>query len=118
MKQSLRIEELFMFVLGVYLFTQLNMDWWWFPALILLPDIGMLGYLVNARAGAITYNIFHHKGIAVAVYLLGIYIGSYTLQLVGVILFSHSAMDRMLGYGLKYEDSFFNTHLGKIGRDK
>jgi len=38
----------------------------------------------------------------------------YTL--VGIILFSHSAMDRVFGYGLKYPDSFKNTHLGKIGK--
>jgi len=118
MEKSLRIEEVFMFGLGVYLFALLNMDWWWFPALILLPDIGMLGYLKSAKIGAITYNLFHHKGAAIAMYLLGIYLENYILQLIGIILFSHSAMDRMLGYGLKFEDSFFNTHLGKIGKNK
>ncbi len=118
MKKALRIEEVCMFILGVYLFTLLNMDWWWFPALILLPDIGMLGYLKNPKMGSMTYNLLHHKGVAIALYLLGIYLESYILQLIGIVLFSHSAMDRMLGYGLKFEDSFFNTHLGRIGKDK
>ena len=36
------------------------------------------------------------------------------LMLVGIILFGHSCMDRMLGFGLKYPDSFKNTHLGAI----
>jgi hypothetical protein len=78
----------------------------------------MLGYLMNPKIGAITYNLFHHKGVAIAMYLFGIYSENYILQLIGIILFSHSAMDRMLGYGLKFEDSFFNTHLGKIGKNK
>jgi len=118
MQRSLKIEELFMFILGVYLFTLLHIDWWWFPVLILLPDIGMLGYLKSSKIGAVTYNLFHHKGIAIALYFLGMYLENYILQLIGIILFSHSAMDRMLGYGLKFEDSFYNTHLGRIGKEK
>jgi hypothetical protein len=39
------------------------------------------------------------------------------LQLIGVILLGHSSLDRALGYGLKYEDSFQNTHLGRIGKE-
>ncbi|TAG51385.1 MAG: DUF4260 family protein, partial [Runella slithyformis] len=31
---------------------------------------------------------------------------------IGIILFAHSAMDRIAGYGLKYEDAFKHTHLG------
>jgi len=38
------------------------------------------------------------------------------LMFAGTILFGHSSFDRVLGYGLKYEDAFQNTHLGRIGR--
>jgi len=38
------------------------------------------------------------------------------IQLMGVILFSHAAMDRIFGYGLTYFDTFNNTHLGEIGK--
>jgi len=31
-------------------------------------------------------------------------------------LFGHSSFDRVMGYGLKHEDAFQNTHLGRIGR--
>ena len=31
-------------------------------------------------------------------------------------LYGHSSFDRVLGYGLKHEDAFQNTHLGRIGR--
>ena len=115
MKNSLKFEELAMFCLGIFLFNQLNFAWWWFLVLILLPDIGMIGYLVNSKVGAITYNIFHHKGIAIVIYFIGVYLHNEIIELIGVILFSHSSMDRMFGYGLKYNDSFNNTHLGIIG---
>lgn len=114
MKLALKLEEFFELGLAIYLFSQLDYDWWWFLVLILTPDIGMLGYLVNPKVGAFTYNLFHHKGIAIAIYLLGTYLGDQMLMLIGVILFGHSAMDRFFGYGLKYPDSFKNTHLGRI----
>ncbi len=47
--------------------------------------------------------------------LPGLYLGSPLWQAAGVILFAHTAMDRMLGYGLKYEKGFIFTHLGTIG---
>lgn len=31
-------------------------------------------------------------------------------------MLAHSSLDRVLGYGLKYPDSFSHTHLGRIGR--
>lgn len=115
MKTSLKIEELVMFALGCYLFSTLGMSWGWFVGLFLLPDIGMLGYAINARAGAFTYNIFHHKAIAVALYFLGLWLDSTYLSFSGILMFSHACFDRMFGYGLKYETDFKDTHLGKIG---
>lgn len=114
MKSILKLEELFQFILGIYLFSTLSYAWWWFLALILLPDIGMLGYLINTKIGAITYNIFHHKGLAIVIFLVGIYFEIEVVQLTGIILFSHASLDRIFGYGLKYADHFKNTHLGSL----
>lgn len=116
MKTLLRTEEVFLFLLGCYLFSLLPYAWWWFLLLILTPDIGMLGYLVNDRLGATTYNIAHHRGLGVLLYLTGIYLSLPLLQLTGVIIFAHTAMDRALGYGLKYSSGFKHTHLGDIGK--
>lgn len=116
MKTTLKFEELLMFVLGIFMFNQLDFTWWWFLVLILTPDISMLGYLVNNNIGALSYNFFHHKGIAILVYFIGVYFQNQILQLIGVILFSHASFDRIFGYGLKFSDSFKNTHLGKIGK--
>ncbi len=116
MKKILKLEELAMFILGIYLYSLLPYVWWWFLVLILTPDIGMLGYAVNNKIGALTYNLFHHKGLAIAIYLLGTYLSLSLGQLIGIILFSHASLDRIFGYGLKYENGFKYTHLGKIGK--
>lgn len=116
MQTTLKIEELAQFILGIFLFSQLDYAWWWFLVLILTPDIGAIGYLINTKIGAFTYNIFHHKAIAIIVGLVGFYFNSSLLILIGVILFSHAALDRIFGYGLKYPDNFKNTHLGSIGK--
>lgn len=115
MKTVLKLEEILMFVLGIYLFNQLDYAWWWFLVLILAPDIGMIGYLFNNKIGALTYNLFHHKGLAILVYLAGVYFSIPLCQLIGIILFSHSALDRAMGYGLKFDKGFKFTHLGEIG---
>lgn len=115
MKTILKLEELAMFGLGIYLFSLLLYPWWWFLLLILTPDIGMLGYLFNAKVGAFLYNILHHKGVAIVFYLVGVFLEIPLFQLVGVILFSHAALDRVFGYGLKYDKGFKYTHLGEIG---
>lgn len=116
MKNLLKLEEAFMFGLAIYLNSFLPFASWVFWALFLLPDIGMLGYLVNTRAGAVTYNLFHHKGIAIAIYLTGHFLTIHELTLAGLVLFGHSSFDRIFGYGLKHPDNFKNTHLGWIGK--
>jgi uncharacterized protein DUF4260 len=116
MKTIIKTEEAAMFLCSIFLFRLLPFEWWVFAVLILAPDMGMLGYIVSPGTGSITYNIFHHKGIALVVGIAGYYFHNYYFMLAGIILFGHSSMDRMFGYGLKYEDSFSNTHLGKIGK--
>jgi len=111
---QLKTEELLMFFATLILYPSLNYSWWWFAALILVPDIGMIGYLFNTQMGAITYNITHHKGIALVVGLFGYFSGSYPLMLAGLIMFSHASMDRIFGFGLKFPDSFKHTHLGQL----
>lgn len=103
-----------MFLASIVLFNQTDYTWWVFPALILIPDVGMLGYLIDTKIGAVMYNIFHHKGIAIFVLCLGWYLKDPILELSGIILFGHASMDRIFGYGLKFSDSFTHTHLGNL----
>ena len=114
MKTLLKLEELAMFTGSIYLFSRLNFAWWWFPALLLLPDLSMVGYLINPAVGAVLYNVVHHKGLGILIGLLGVATGNQNLMLAGIILVAHSSMDRVAGYGLKYFDNFKHTSLGTM----
>lgn len=116
MKTLLKLEDLSEFLFSIFVFSRLDFAWWWFPALILLPDLSMVGYVVNPRVGAWLYNFFHHKGLGLFIGGVGFFLQNQQIILLGTILFGHSAMDRCFGYGLKYGDSFQNTHLGRIGK--
>jgi len=112
MKSLLRAEEAIQFIVCVYLNNQLPYPGWLYWALFITPDIGMVGYLIDTRVGALLYNVFHHKGIAAAIYLAGVYFNRTELLFTGLLLFGHSSFDRVFGYGLKYSDNFKHTHLG------
>jgi uncharacterized protein DUF4260 len=116
MKNLLKIEELFLLGLSLLLFSELAYSWWWYALLFFAPDLGMIGYLANPLLGSWTYNLVHHKGLAVALYVLGYLLAIPWLMFTGTLLLGHSSFDRVLGYGLKYPDAFQNTHLGRIGR--
>lgn len=126
MKTLLRLEEAAQFLLILLVLVMKGVAWWVYLLLLVGPDIGMVGYLLNTRVGAFTYNLTHHKGIAILLILAGIgaEMGNMLtnvqsgLLLTGLVLFGHSALDRMLGYGLKFGDSFQHTHLGWIGKPK
>ncbi|HUH26441.1 MAG TPA: DUF4260 domain-containing protein [Flavobacterium sp.] len=116
MNNLLKLEEVGQFLLSIFLFSQLEYVWWVFPACILLPDVSMIGYAINNKIGAWMYNFFHHKLVAIVVLLVGFWLHNPLISLTGIILFGHSAMDRIFGYGLKFNDHFQNTHLGWIGK--
>jgi len=116
MKTILNLEDWAVFLLCIFLFSKLPFAWWWFPALLLLPDIGMLGYLISPKIGAWTYNLLHHRAIAALVAAYSLWSDKPGWKLAAIILFAHISMDRAVGYGLKYEDAFSHTHLGTIGK--
>src|SRR5512134_3330570 len=116
MKNLLKLEELLMFGLALFLFSRLDYSWGalQYALLFFAPDLSMLGYLVNPRFGAWTYNLIHHKGLSAALYVLGFLLSIPWLMFAGTLLFGHSSFDRVFGYGLKHENAFQNTHLGRI----
>lgn len=111
MNLLIQLEELTVFLGCIYLFSRLNVSWWWFPVLLLVPDLSMIGYLINPAVGAVLYNIVHFKGTGVAIGLFGLAQGNRKLMLVGILLLAHSSMDRAIGTGLKYFDGFWHTSL-------
>lgn len=114
MKNLIKLEEAAITATSIYFLYLYNLGlsvWVWIP-LFLSPDISMLGYLINTRVGAFTYNLFHHRAVGLALAFAGYFIHIPLLLTIGILLVAHSSFDRMLDYGLKYTDSFKHTHLG------
>lgn len=87
-------------------------SWWLFALLFVVPDIGMLGYRLGPRAGSRAYNLAHTYLAPAALGLAGLLAAAPAVTPVALIWIAHIAFDRLVGYGLKYPQSFHATHLG------
>ncbi len=111
----LRLEGISGLVLGWVTWQAFGGELVWFIPLLLVPDIGMLGYLRGNHLGAITYNVIHNWFTAGVVFAIGAALEIDWLAMAGAILVAHTGIDRIFGYGLKYPTSFKDTHLGRLG---
>jgi len=115
----IKIEEAAITAVTIYFLTKYNLGlsvWLWI-LLFFSPDLSMIGYLVNARTGALTYNLFHHRAVAIVLLATGLWMHMDILISIGLLLAAHSSFDRMLGYGLKFSDNFKHTSSGWIGKE-
>ena len=112
----LRAEGAAMLLVAVVVFAHLGSPWWLFLALILLPDLSMLGYAFGPAAGARAYNAAHTTLGPAALGRAGFAAGSGLAVSLALIWLAHVGLDRMLGHGLKHPAGFGHTHLGRIGR--
>ena len=115
-KVWLRIEGLFIFIATIIGFSQQHQHWWLFPALLLVPDIFMIGYIANSKVGAFLYNIGHSYPLPLTIVYLGWKDSSYLWIAIGLIWVGHIGWDRFFGYGLKYDSRFKDTHLGSLDK--
>jgi hypothetical protein len=110
----LRLEGLTVFIGMIALYAYWGFNWWTFGLCLLTPDIAIAAYLINKEVGAGAYNLVHSYimplVLAVVCLIVDIPVG---LQL-ALIWVAHIAMDRSIGYGLKYTSDFKDTHLGRV----
>lgn len=110
----LHLEEAPLLLLTLFAYQHLHASWLLFAILFLTPDLFMLGYLINPRIGSATYNLVHTLTLPLAL-LLTSYIEHWPLTVaIALIWTAHIALDRLLGYGLKYPTHFKDTHLQHI----
>lgn len=114
MKYQLILEEIAIFMLTLIVYSTHNFSLLSIPIFILIPDISMIGYLKSPKLGALTYNFIHNRTLAIGLLILGSLINNYIFVFASLILLMHISMDRVFGYGLKYQDKFKHTHLDEI----
>ncbi|MBB5339537.1 DUF4260 domain-containing protein [Tunturiibacter gelidoferens] len=110
----LRIEEAFLLAAVLFLYQHLHYSWLLFALLFLAPDLFMLGYLLNPRIGATTYNLVHTLWLPIALLFAGYLLHWPSAPAIALIWIAHIALDRLLGFGLKYPTFFKDTHLQHI----
>lgn len=112
----LRVEGAAILGLAVFLYGWLDGGWLLFALLLLVPDVGLVGYAAGPRVGAFAYNAVHTTVGPAALAAIGILAEAPGAVSVALVWFAHIGMDRLLGYGLKHTSGFRDTHLGRIGR--
>ncbi|MBV7298407.1 DUF4260 domain-containing protein [Enterovibrio paralichthyis] len=117
-RNVLRLEGLGLFLAALALYHQQGFAWSMFFTWILLPDIALLAFLASPRIGAIAYNITHSSIGPFLLIVLAAFMPFPAALPICLIWFAHIGFDRALGYGLKYQQGFSFTHLGRIGKQK
>jgi Domain of unknown function (DUF4260) len=113
-----RVESAAVAALVVVTFVELDFAWWWLLALFLLWDLSMVGYIASPRLGAITYNVGHSYLGPAGLLAVTLASDAQWPAFVALTWAFHIAVDRLLGYGLKFTDRFTHTHLGEIGAER
>ena len=111
----LRVEGGCVLALSILCYREVNADWILFIALLLAPDLAILGYFRGVRVGTVLYNLVHT--LTGPLLLIGYTIleKSPWLLAYGLIWTSHIGLDRLLVFGLKYPTRFNDTHLQRVG---
>jgi len=117
-KMWLRIEGFVLLVATIVIFAGQHQRWWIYPALLLAPDIFMLGYIANTKVGAFLYNVGHSYIAPASMIWYSWHLHNKLAIAIGLIWLGHIGWDRFFGYGLKYDSGFKHTHLGDLNKPK
>jgi hypothetical protein len=110
----LHAEGLAVAVAAVALYFHADYPWWFLVALVLAPDLSMVGFVAGPVIGTASYDIAHTYVLPVVLVAVGVIAGAETSIELGLIWFIHIGVDRALGYGLKYPTGFKDTHLQRV----
>ncbi|HDR7793707.1 TPA: DUF4260 domain-containing protein [Bacillus luti] len=113
-KRIIHCEGLIILLATIYMYSLYEFSWIIFLVFLLTPDLSALAYGINNHVGAKIYNVFHTYTISILLVLIGVYFKIDTVIMAGLIWTAHIGMDRMFGYGLKYETDFKDTHIQRL----
>ncbi|GFN31390.1 DUF4260 domain-containing protein [Paenibacillus xylaniclasticus] len=113
-RRILRLESLLVLAGAIVSYAELGYSWILFGILFFLPDAAMVGYLINKGVGARIYNLFHNYAAPMVLLAAGYFFTESLPVSMALIWIAHIAMDRAIGYGLKYATDFKDTHLQRI----
>jgi hypothetical protein len=112
----LRLEGVALCAAATWLYARTGLSWWLYAILFLVPDISFAGYLAGERVGAAVYNVAHTTAPPLVLAFAALWLEQPLALGIALIWLAHVGIDRALGYGLKYDEGFGFTHLGRVGR--
>jgi hypothetical protein len=110
----LRIEGWAAFGCALFFYHSLGASWGRFVVLFLWPDLFMLGYMASVKVGAHLYNLVHSETLPLVMAACSFAAHRSGLLEFSLIWLAHIALDRALGFGLKYPTLFKDTHLQRV----
>ncbi len=110
----LRLEGAAVLAGALALYFDRGYGWLALVLLVLAPDVSMLGYLAGQKVGARVYDLVHFEAWPVSLGVAGVLADSRLAIQLALIWLAHVGADRLLGYGLKYETGFKDTHLQRV----
>jgi hypothetical protein len=108
----LRLEGLAVGAVSAVLYARTGASWWLFAALWLVPDLSILGYFAGSCRGSRVYNAAHTYTLPITLAVCALLLRANALLPFALIWANHIAVDRLMGYGLKFSNGFDWTHLG------
>jgi hypothetical protein len=117
-RRLLRVEGATLFAGSLIAYSTTDQAWWLVPLTLLLPDLTMIGYLGSTRLGSYLYNLGHSTPLPAGIVAIGWWQDKSLVVALGLVWIAHIGLDRLVGYGLKYDDHFQHTHLGRLGRNR
>jgi hypothetical protein len=110
-RSFLRLEGLTVLCAALVGYVALGGPIWLLALLALAPDVAMLGYLAGPRIGSLSYNVAHTYALPLSLGAVGLWLGVDIAVLVALVWAGHIGADRLVGYGLKFDSGFNDTHL-------
>ena len=117
-RRWLRVEGATLLIGSLVGYSTTGQPWWLVPLTVLVPDLLMVGYFGGTRIGARVYNLAHSTSLPAAMVGIGWWQSQPLVVALALIWLAHIGVDRLVGYGLKYDDHFQHTHLGRLGRSE
>jgi hypothetical protein len=99
---------------ALVLYFDQDFGWVLLVVLALAPDLSIVGYLGGPAVGAVVYDAVHTYVGPVVLGVVGVLAGADLPVQLALIWLTHIGADRALGYGLKYQTDFKDTHLQRV----
>lgn len=109
----LSAEGLTVFISSIALYWFVGGNGWLFLALLLAPDLVFVIYALNKSAGITAYNLVHTYVLPIALGVIAVLFDWQLGLTLALIWLAHIGIDRTVGYGLKYQTNFKDTHLNR-----